>query len=112
MTDRGTSPNTLQLHGDSARPDTAKLSIGFTAFNQMNSARYSSSSLDMAPSDFFIFSHVKRKLMGSHAEELSDYLVRAPVIWSEIPRELLNAVLLDQIEQFQKWIHTNRGYIA
>jgi hypothetical protein len=47
---------------------------------------------DLAPSDFFLFAYVKRKLMGYRAESESELLVRIRVILAEIPRHVLNAV--------------------
>jgi hypothetical protein len=47
---------------------------------------------DLAPSDFFLFSDVKRELMGYRAESEWKLLVRIRVILAEIPRDLLNAV--------------------
>jgi hypothetical protein len=58
----------------------------------------------LAPSDFFLFGDVKRKLMGYHAETPSGLLVRIRVIPVGIPRETLNAVFLEWMERLQKCV--------
>jgi hypothetical protein len=61
----------------------------------MKQAPHSPYSPDLTPSDFFLFGHVKGKLMGYRAETLSELLVRIRIILAEIPRETLNAVFLE-----------------
>jgi hypothetical protein len=43
---------------------------------------------DLAPSDFFLFGYVKRKLMGYRAETPFELLVRIRIILAEIPCEI------------------------
>jgi histone-lysine N-methyltransferase SETMAR len=62
---------------------------------------------DLAPSDFFLFGRMKRKLMGYRAESESELLVRIGVILVEVPRDVLNAVFLEWIDRLQKCIHIN-----
>jgi hypothetical protein len=97
----------LWVDPDNARPHNAKVSADFIALNRMKQAPHPSDSPDLAPSDFFPFGYVKRKLMGYHAESPSELLIRIQVILSEIPRETLNAVFLEWIERLQKYIDTN-----
>jgi hypothetical protein len=59
---------------------------------------------DLAPSDFFLFGHVKGKLMEYRAEIPSELLVHIRVILAEIPRETLNAVFLEWMERLQKCV--------
>jgi hypothetical protein len=42
----------------------------------MKQALHPPDSPDLAPSDFFRFGYVKRKLMGYHAESPSELLIR------------------------------------
>jgi hypothetical protein len=106
------SPNKLWVHADNARPQNAKVSTDFIAINQMKQAPHLPYSQDLAPSDFFLFGYVKRKLMGYHAESSSELLIRIPVILSEIRRETLNAVFLEWMERLPKCIHANVEYIG
>jgi hypothetical protein len=66
---------------------------------------------DLAPSDFFLFGHVKGKLIGYHVETPSELLVRIRVILAEIPRETLNAVFLEWMERLQKCVQVDGEYV-
>jgi histone-lysine N-methyltransferase SETMAR len=85
----------LWLHPDDARPQTAKVSTDYITRNGMKPPRHPPYSPDLAPSDFFRFGYVKRKLMGYRAGSESERLVCIGVILAEIPREVLNAVFLE-----------------
>jgi hypothetical protein len=65
----------------------------------------------LAPSDFFLFGHVKERLMGYRAETPSELLVRIRVILAEISREALNAVFLEGIERLQKCVQLDGEYV-
>jgi transposase len=105
------SPNKLWVHADNARPHNAKVSTDFIARNRMKQTAHPPYSPDLAPSDFFLFGYVKRKLMGYHAESSSELLIRIRVILSEIPRETLNAVFLEWMERLRKCIDPNGEYV-
>jgi histone-lysine N-methyltransferase SETMAR len=92
------SPNKLWVHADNARPHNAKVSNDFIALNRMKQPPHPPYSPDLAPSDFFLFEYVKRKLMRYRAESPSELLIRVRVILSEIRRETLNAVFLEWME--------------
>jgi transposase len=94
------------------RPHNAKVSTDFIALNRMKHAPHPPYSPDLAPSDFFLFVYVKRKLMGYHAESPSELLIRIRAILSEIPGERLNAVFLEWMERLRKCIDTNGEYIG
>jgi hypothetical protein len=66
----------------------------------------------LAPSDFFLFGYVKGKLIGYRAETASEFLVRIRVILVEIPREILNAVFLEWMEQLQKCVQVDGEYVG
>jgi hypothetical protein len=95
------------LHADTTRPHTAKVSTDYVTRNGMKRAPHPAYSPDPAPSDFFLFGSVKRKLMGYRAESESEFLVRIGVILGEIPREVLNAVFFEWMDRLQKCIETN-----
>jgi hypothetical protein len=61
----------------------------------------------MAPPNFFLFGHVKRKLMEYHTENLSELVVCIRVILLEIPPKTLNAVFPNWVERLQKDIDAN-----
>jgi hypothetical protein len=73
------------------------------------SSPYSS---DLAPSNFFLFSYIKGKLIGYRAQTLSEFLVRIRVILAEIPRETLNAVFLEWMERLQKYMQVDGEYVG
>jgi hypothetical protein len=72
------------------------MSINFLALNEMKNTPHPPHSPDLAPSDFSLFSHVKRNLMGYRAESLSELLFGIQVILKVIPCKTL-------IEVFLKW---------
>jgi histone-lysine N-methyltransferase SETMAR len=87
-----TQQGKLWLHADNARPHTARVSTDYITRNGMKRAPHPPYSPDLAPSDFFPFGYVKRKLMRYRAESESERRVRTRVILPEIQRELLNVV--------------------
>jgi histone-lysine N-methyltransferase SETMAR len=52
------------IHADNARPDTAQKTLKFCQENGLKMAPHPPYSPDLAPSDFFIFGHVKYALEG------------------------------------------------
>jgi hypothetical protein len=58
------------------------------------------------------FGYVKGKLIGNRAETPSEFLVRIRVILAEIPRETLNAVFLEWMEQLQKCVQVDGEYVG
>jgi hypothetical protein len=102
-----TQQGKLWLSADNARPHTGKVSTGYITRNGMKRAPHPPDSPDLAPSDFFLFGCVKRKLMGYRAENESELLVHIGVILAEIPRDLLNAVFLEWMDGLQKCLQTN-----
>jgi hypothetical protein len=75
------------------------MSKDYIGLNRMKQALHPAYSSDLAPSDFFFFGYVKGKPMGYRAETPSDLLVCIRVILAEIPRETVNAVCLEWVEQ-------------
>jgi hypothetical protein len=78
----------------------------------MKQAPHPPYSPDLAPSDFFLFGYLKRKLMGYHTESPSELLIQIRVILSEILGETVNAVFLGWMEQLWKRIDTNGEYVG
>jgi hypothetical protein len=67
---------------------------------------------DLAPSDFSLFGYIKGKLMEYRAETPSELLVRIRVILAEIPRETMNAVLLQWMGRLQKRVQVDFEYVG
>jgi histone-lysine N-methyltransferase SETMAR len=63
----------LLVHADNVRPHTAKLSTQYFHENRMKSAPLPPYSPDLAPSDFYLFSHVKRCLAGLSFEDAGQF---------------------------------------
>jgi hypothetical protein len=95
------------LHGDGARPHAARVSTDYVTRNGMKRAPHPPCSPDLAPSDFFLFGHMKRKMMGYRAESESELLVRIRVMLAEIPRDIVNAVFFGWMDRLQHCIDTN-----
>jgi hypothetical protein len=89
----------------------AKVSADDITHNEMKCAPHPPYSPDLAPSDFFLFGCVKRKLMGYRAESESELLVGIHVILAAIPGEILNAVFLEWMDRLQKGIDTTGDYV-
>jgi histone-lysine N-methyltransferase SETMAR len=54
----------LIVHADNARPHTARSSTDFLEVNGMKRDPHPPYSLDLAPSEFYLFGDVKRRLSG------------------------------------------------
>jgi hypothetical protein len=78
----------------------------------MKEAHHPPYSPDLAPSDVFLFGHVKGILMGYRAETLSELLLCIRVVLAEIPRETLNAVFLKRMERLQKCVQVGGEYVG
>jgi histone-lysine N-methyltransferase SETMAR len=89
-----------------------KITRDYIGLNRMKQAPHPPNSPDLAPSDFFLFGHVKGKLIGYRAEAPSEFLVRIRVILVEIPRETLNAVFLEWMGRLQKCVQVSCEYVG
>jgi hypothetical protein len=56
--------------------------------------------------------YVKRNLMGCHAENLSELLVRTQVILRAIPGETFIEVFLEWMKRLQQCIDTNGEFVG
>jgi hypothetical protein len=66
--------------------------MDYIVHNSMKQAPHPLYSPVLAPSDFFLFGYVKRKLMGYHAESADDLFGQVLLILGEIPLATLNGV--------------------
>jgi hypothetical protein len=83
------------VHADNARPHTAKLSTQYFNENRMKSAPHPPYSLDLAPSDFYLFGYVKRCLAGFPFEDADQLLAAVEGVREGIDKVTLQAVFLD-----------------
>jgi hypothetical protein len=107
-----TQQSKLWLDADNFRPDTAKVSTDYISRHGMKRLPHPPYSPDLAPSDFFLFGYVKKKLMGKRAESESELLVGIRVMLAEIRRDVLNAVFLEWVDRLHKCIETNGDYVG
>jgi hypothetical protein len=107
----GTRPNKLWVHSDNARPHTAKMSRDYIGLNRMEQALHPPIRHIWHPRTFS-FLATSRKSDGYRAETPSEFLVRILVILAEIPRETLNAVLLEWMERLHKCMQVDDGYVG
>jgi hypothetical protein len=63
---------------------------------------------DLAPSDFFLFGHVKHSLAGAAFASRSELFEAIPSVVTEIPREILHRVFDDWLERLD-WVAKNHG---
>jgi transposase len=99
------------VHAHSARPHVAKRVKQYLEDNNLKSAPYPPYSPDLAPSDFFLFGHMKRLLQGTEfhtAEELLDGVVR---ILADIPLETLMATFHEWLQRLQAYIDNDGEYV-
>jgi histone-lysine N-methyltransferase SETMAR len=94
----------LPVHADNVRPHVPTRVKQYVGDHSLGTALHPPYSLDLAPSDFFLFGHAKRVLQGSEfqsLEKLSEAVVR-----------ILNAIpIATLIGTFHEWIKRNQAYI-
>jgi transposase len=101
----------LMVHADNARPHVAKRIKQYLEDNNLKSAPHAPYSPDLAPSDFFLFGHMKRLLQGTEfqtAEEFLDEVVRT---LADIPLETLMATFHEWLQRLQACIDGDGEYM-
>jgi hypothetical protein len=86
--------------------------MDYIVHNSMKRAPHPPYSPDLAPSDFFLFGYVKRKLMGYHAESADDLFGQVLLILGEIPLATLNGVFQEWMGRLQKCIDMGGVYVG
>jgi hypothetical protein len=76
----------------------------------MKSAPHPPYSLDLAPSDFYLFGYVKRCLAGLSFEDADQRLAAVQGIRESIEKVTLPAVFLDWMDRLKKCVATNGKY--
>jgi hypothetical protein len=89
----------LCLHADNARVHTARKCQNFCRENRLRSLTHSSYSRDLAPSDFFLFGHIKHCLTGAAFASRSELFEAIQSVVTEISIETLHRVFDHWLER-------------
>jgi hypothetical protein len=82
----------LIIHADNARPHTARTIFKFYRENRLEMAPYLLYSPNLAPSDFFLFGHVKHFLDGAEFPSEETLLAAIQRVLSDLTGDTLRAV--------------------
>jgi hypothetical protein len=97
----------LLAHADNTCPYTAKLSTQYFNRNRMKSALYPPYFPNLAPSDFYLFGHIKRCLAGLSFEDADQLLAAVEGVLEGIEKVTLQAISLEWMNRLRKCIATN-----
>jgi histone-lysine N-methyltransferase SETMAR len=102
----------LIIHADNARPHThtAAVSQEFKEENGLERAIHPPYSQDLAPSDFYLFSHVKHCLRGQSFETADELFLAIDAVLRSIEKWTLHATFLDWMQRLQQYIEANGDY--
>jgi hypothetical protein len=101
----------MTIHMDNAKPHNANVTNQFFEDNRMKRLPHPAYSPDIAPSDFYLFGNVKRKLEGLAAETPEELFDNVISILLEIPIGELKRVFDEWIRRVQAVINANGDYI-
>jgi transposase len=96
----GGSDRRLYVHADNARPHTAKKVTEFLAGKDMKRAPHQPYSPDLAPCNFYVFAHLKRRLTSASVEEPDQLLQAIEAIFQSIERATLERVFHEWIDRW------------
>jgi hypothetical protein len=96
----------LVIDADNARPHTAQKCRAFCADNRLPLATHPPHSPDLAPSDFFLFGHVKSRLQGIVFQSEGELLGGITEVLDENPVETLQRVFEHWTESLE-WVSQN-----
>jgi histone-lysine N-methyltransferase SETMAR len=107
---RGRIPHTrrLQLHLDNCRVHFSKATEQFITENHIGRVPHPPYSPDLAPSDFWLFGHVKTSLVGQIFDEPEQLLEAITEFLNEIQPPEVVAVFNHWVERV-RWILENNG---
>jgi histone-lysine N-methyltransferase SETMAR len=98
----------LVIHADNARPHTAKKCQNFWLQNRLRLAQHPPYSPDLAPSDFFLFGHLKQCLQGKIFQSQEELLTGIMKELPDINSETLESVFAHWMERLE-WVSENNG---
>ena len=87
----------MTLHWDNARPHRSALATAATRRLKMSQLPHPPYSPDLAPSDFYLFGEIKRRLVGKEITNSEQLLCAIQAVTKEIPKETL-------VEVYNEWI--------
>jgi hypothetical protein len=102
----------LTVHGDNARPHRAIVSQQFMARSEMAIAAHHPHSPDLAPSDFYLFGHVKGLLRGDSFETREQLLLAVEGILDSFEKWPLTKVFLEWMTRPERCIQINGDYVG
>jgi histone-lysine N-methyltransferase SETMAR len=107
---RGRIPHTrrLQLHLDNCRVHFSKVTEQFITENHIGRVRHPPHSPDLAPSEIWLFSHVKTSPAGQTSDEPEQMLEAITEFLNEIQPPEVVAVFSHWVEMMQ-WVFENNG---
>jgi histone-lysine N-methyltransferase SETMAR len=97
------------IHADNARPHTAQNTLKFCQENGLKMAPHPPYSPDLAPSDFFLFGHVKHALEGMEFLSEEDLLAAIQHVLSNPTADTLMTVFANWVERL-KWVSLNESH--
>jgi hypothetical protein len=100
------------VHAQNARPHTAQASRDFLEAHGREKAHHPPYALDLAPSDFTRFGHVRNRLAGAWFAGADAFLAAVMTVWGEIAKVILEAVSLEWMDRLRRCIATNRESIG
>lgn len=101
----------ITLHHDNATPHSAHQTSDKIASFQWNLMPQPAYSPDLAPSDFYLFSHLKRHLRGLTFDS-DDAIKNAVKLWSKSKdKQFYESAFVSWKERWQKCIEKEGGYI-
>jgi histone-lysine N-methyltransferase SETMAR len=100
----------LLVHTKNVRPHTAMLSTQYFNENRMKSAPHPPYSHDLAPSNFYLFGYVKRRLAGLSFQDADHLLVAVEGVLKGIGKMMLQAVFLEWMDRLRKFIAADGEY--
>jgi hypothetical protein len=100
----------LIMHTDNARPHTAQPSAQFFGQYRMKTAPHPPQSVDIAPSDFYLFGHVKGCLAALSCERADELFEAVQGALEGIDKGTLQVVFLGRMDRLRKCIAANGEY--
>jgi histone-lysine N-methyltransferase SETMAR len=97
------------IHADNARPNTARKTLKFCRENLLEMAPHPPYSPDLAPSDFFLFEHVKHVLEGAEFPSEETLLTAIQRVLSDLTGDTLRVVFAKWVE-WLNWVALNEGH--
>jgi hypothetical protein len=94
-----------------ATPHKAKCTIDYLRANRLRQAPHPAFSLNLTPSDFYIFGKLKMALIGAAFAEDGELLHGVMEVPNGISREELEEVFEERLRRSERCIHQNGEYV-